>query len=156
MTASESNKYVDLSRRYMGQAREELEIADFNQASEKAWGAVACGLKAVAEQREWNHRQHSLLYDVAGQLADELKRPDIRERFTGANALHQNYYEGWMDEDSVENAIDSAELLLGELETVRQSPPPPFTPETPAQQKRLNRLTAGRERPSNEPPESPE
>lgn len=148
MTTPESNKYVELSRRYMVQAREELEIADFNQASEKAWGAVACGVKAVAEQREWNHRQHSLLYDAAGQIADELERPDLRERFIAANALHQNYYEGWMDEGSVESTIDSAELLLGELEIVRQSPAPSFIPETNAQQKRLDRLTAGRERAS--------
>ena len=156
MTTPESNKYVELSRRYMGQAREELEIADFNQASEKAWGAVACGVKAVAEQREWNHRQHSLLFDVAGQLADELERPDLRERFRGANTLHQNYYEGWMDEDEVEDAIDSAELLVGELETVRQSPAPSFIPETKAQQKRLERLTAGRERASDGTQELPE
>ena len=153
MTTPESNKYVELSRRYMVQAREELEIADFNQASEKAWGAVACGIKAVAEQREWNHRQHSLLYDAAGQIADELKRPAIQERFMGANALYQNYCEGWMGEDEVESAIDSVELLLGELETVRQSPAPSFIPETKAQQKRLDRLTAGRERASNELPE---
>ena len=146
MTTPESNKYAELSRRYMGQAREELEIADFNQASEKAWGAVACGVKAVAEQREWNHRQHSLLYDVAGQLADELSRPTIRQRFMGANALYQNSYEGWMGEDEVESAIDSVELLLGELETVRQSPATLFIPKTKAQQNRLDRLTAGRER----------
>lgn len=156
MTTPESNKYAELSRRYMGQAREELEIADFNQASEKAWGAVACGVKAVAEQREWNHRQHSLLYDAAGQIADELERPAIRERFRDANALYQNSHEGWMGEDDVESAIDSAELLVGELETVRQSPAPSFIPETNAQQKRLDRLTAGRERASNESRELPE
>ncbi len=145
MTAADSNKYAAASRRFMAQARAELEIEDYVQASEKAWGAAACAIKSVAEQREWNHRRHSLLYDVAGQIADELSRPGLLERFGVANALHQNYYEQWMAEDVVESYIPSIELLVSELETVRRSPAPPFAAETRFQRRRLERLTARRE-----------
>ena len=153
MTTSGSNKYANASRRFMAQARVELEIGDFVQASEKAWGAAACALKSVAEQREWNHQRHSLLYDVSGQIADELARPGLLEWFGLANALHQNYYEQWMPEEVVESYIPRIELLVAELETVRQSPAPPFTTETRAQRRRLERLTARRETAVAESPE---
>ena len=142
MTASASNKYAAASRRFMDQAKAELQIEDLIQASDKAWGAAATALKAVAEQREWNHRKHSLLYDVSGQIADELARPGLRERFGLANALHQNFYENWMPDSEVESAIGSIEALVSELEDVRRNPATPFTIETRAQRRRLDRLTA--------------
>ena len=142
MTSSASNKYAAASRCFIDQAKAELQIEDFVQASEKAWGAAACALKAVAEQREWNHRKHSLLYDVSGQIADELAQPSLLERFGVANALHQNYYEDWIPEEVVANYIESIEALVSELEDVRRNPTPPFTIETRAQRRRLDRLTA--------------
>ena len=56
-----SNRYLELSRKYMRQAQEELDRGDWSQASEKAWGAAAESLKATAAQRGWNHRNHGLL-----------------------------------------------------------------------------------------------
>ena len=35
------------------------------QASEKGWGAAAQGLKAIAEERGWNHNSHTLIVDIA-------------------------------------------------------------------------------------------
>lgn len=46
-----------------------------------------------------------------------------------------------MPEPEVAYGVGSARAYLAELESVRQSPPPPFTPQTRAQRRRLARLT---------------
>ena len=52
-----SNRYYEMSRKYMRQAMEEFEKGDWSQASEKAWGAVADSIKATAVSRGWNHKE---------------------------------------------------------------------------------------------------
>ena len=50
-------EYAEVSRRLIRQAAEELERGDLIQASEKAWGAAAQAVKAIAEQREVGTQQ---------------------------------------------------------------------------------------------------
>ena len=76
-----SEKYAAMSQRYMDQAEEEFEKGDLGQASNKAWGAAALALKSIAEQRGWNHNRHGLLYDISGQMADELGRAWTARQF---------------------------------------------------------------------------
>ena len=114
-----SEKYADISQRYMEQADEEFLKGDLGQASNKAWGAAALALKSIAEGRGWNHNKHGLLYDISGQMADELGRPDIRRLFRSANAMHQNYYEDWMAADEVRDGIEDAKMYLRALERRR-------------------------------------
>ena len=71
------NKYAAMSRDYMARAESYLRQGDLVQASEKSWGAAACALKFIAEQRGWHHQSHSLLYDISNQVVDELGRPDL-------------------------------------------------------------------------------
>ena len=47
----ETLSYQEPSQAFLGKAREELEAGDLEQASEKAWGAAAVMVKAVAEAR---------------------------------------------------------------------------------------------------------
>ena len=47
--------YRDQSRAYLEQANEELARDDLLQASEKGWGAASQIVKAVAEERGWEH-----------------------------------------------------------------------------------------------------
>ena len=109
-----SEKYAAMSQRYIEQADEEFEKGDLGQASNKAWGAAALALKSIAERRGWNHNKHGLLYDISGQMADELGQPDLRIMFRSANAMHQNYYEDWMAVDEVRDGIeDRQELTCG-------------------------------------------
>ena len=111
----QSEKYAEMSQRYISQADKEFQKGDLSQASNKAWGASAMALKAISgKQRGWNHSKHGLLYDVSGQMADELGRPDLRIMFRSANAMHQNYYEDWMAADEVRDGIENArEYLAG-------------------------------------------
>ena len=135
------NKYAAMSRDYMARAEDYLRRGDLVQACEKSWGAAACALKSIAERRGWQHQSHSLLYDVSGQVVDELGRPDLREMFAVARSMHQNFYENWTPEDEVEYGVGKVKEYLTELEAVSLQIPESFVMETRAQRRRLERLT---------------
>ena len=140
MTASD-NKYAAMSRDYMVSAEDYLRRGDLVQASEKSWGAAACALKSVAEQRGWQHQSHSLLFDISNQVADELNRPALRDMFSAAKSMHQNFYENWEPEEGVEFAVGRVKELLAGLEAVSPQIPASFVVESRAQRRRLERLS---------------
>ena len=135
------NKYAALSRDYMERAEDYLRRGDLVQASEKSWGAAACALKSIAEQRGWRHQSHSLLFDISNQVIDELGRPDLRDMFQSAKSMHQNFYENWEPEEGVAYAVGRIKEFLTELQAVSLGIPDSFTVETRAQRRRLERLT---------------
>ena len=139
----ESNKYAELSRWCIAEAENYLRRRRNIQASEKGWGATAQALKAIAEERGWNHNSHGLIVDTAQQVADERGRPDLVGLFGTAQALHINFYEDWLSSDTVGIYLDDVKKLLPELERIRTEPPPPFAPETRDQRNRWRRLTRG-------------
>ena len=135
------NKYAAMSQEYMARAENYLQQGYLKQASEKSWGAAACALKSIAEQRGWNHQSHSLLNDISSQIADELSRPDLHDMFAVPRSLHQNFYENWLPEEAVVRLVDRTRVFLGELEAVSPQLPASFIVETRAQRRRLARLT---------------
>ena len=60
--------YTPASQRFLAQARRELSAGDLAQASEKGWGATSQILKAIAEQRGWEHNSHRHLHQIASRL----------------------------------------------------------------------------------------
>jgi stage V sporulation protein SpoVS len=142
--ASESNKYAGLSRWCIAEADGYLRRRNNIQASEKGWGAAAQALKAVAEERGWNHRGHALIVDIAKQVSDEQGRTDIVAWFSTAQALHVNFYEDSLPWDVIGVYLGIIKALLPELERIRNESPPFFTPETRDQHNRWRRLTRGR------------
>ncbi len=139
---SDTNKYADLSQWCIAEADGYLRRGNNIQASEKGWGAAAQALKAIAEERGWNHGGHRRIVDVAKQVADEQKRQDLITLFGIAQALHINFYEDWLDSDIVEIYLNEVKKLLPELERIRSSPALEFTPESREQRNRLQRLTS--------------
>ena len=140
----EANKYAELSRWCIGEAESYLRAGNNIQASEKGWGAVAQALKAIAEDRGWYHGGHRRVVDVVQQVADEQGRRDLVSLFGTAQALHTNFYEDWLDSDTVSVYMDDVRELRLQLEQIRSTPVPSFTPETREQRNRLQRLTQGR------------
>ena len=114
MTTGQS--YAGMSRAYLAQADQELARNDLGQASEKAWGAVATIVKAVASQRGWNHWSHSSLYYVVDRLVDELQDDLLKDLFLGAGSLHTNFYEGWLERTNVESGVRQAARFVARLE----------------------------------------
>ena len=139
---SDTNKYAELSEWCIAEADGYLRRGNNIQASEKGWGAAAQALKAIAEERGWNHGGHRRIVDVAQQVADEQNRRDLITLFGIAQALHINFYEDWLDSDTVEIYLNEVKKLLPELERIRSSHVPAFTPESREQRNRLQRLTS--------------
>lgn len=135
------NKYAAMSLDFMARAEDYLQREDLVQASEKTWGVAACALKSIAEQRGWHHQSHSLLFDISGQVAEELDRPDLRDMFAVAKTMHQNFYENWEPAEAVEYAVGRIREYLNELGAVSPDIPASFTVDTRARRRRLERLT---------------
>ena len=138
-----SDDYLKLSRQYIGQVDLELAQEDYPQAGEKAWGAVATVIKALAEQRGWMHKHHDLTDEALKQLADEYGREDLKDNLTFAAELHRNFYEDKLTEGEVLRNIDRSKRLRQELEAIFVNPPPlvGYLPESNRQKRRWERLT---------------
>ena len=136
-----SNRYLELSRKYMRQAQEELDQGDLPQASEKAWGAAAESLKSLAVLRGWNHKSHPLLADIAVQTYMEFGRPRLIDLFRLLEGAHFNYYEHKFEHDDVRRFLEQSQELIGLMDEIRNSAPRRFTPANREQEGRLQRLT---------------
>ena len=88
-----TQQYQQASEQFLAQARTELADGDLPQASEKGWGATVQILKAVAEQRGWEHSRHRHHLVTANRLRSETGDGDIRRLFAVASDLHENFYE---------------------------------------------------------------
>ncbi len=95
--------YKEQALIYWQQAQDELANGDLRQASEKGWGAAAQMVKAVAEHRGVPHSSHRDLFKTVSGLGNQ----QFNAGFAFANGLHTNFYEGWLDEDSVHQYLAS-------------------------------------------------
>ena len=109
-------EHVRISRQFMRQAEEEFAKGDKLQASEKAWGAAAHAVKAVAQQRGWQHNGHRYLFEAIDKIYCETVDPEFLDLFRSANSLHMNFYENWQTDNFVQDGIERVKVLLGKLE----------------------------------------
>ena len=106
------------SERLLRHAHIELEKGDRLQASEKAWGAVAHGIKVVAAHRGWRYDTHADAYRIIKRLAIETGNPDFRRLFGIAGYLHKNYYIDAMSLEEVRDYLADVEELVEMLNAV--------------------------------------
>ncbi len=111
-----TQKYREDSHHLLAQARAELASGDVRQASEKGWGAAAQILKAIAEDRGWDHGKHRHLSRVASRLRSELGDLDVFTFYMVADSLHGNFYEDAYAAADVAEALDKIDLLISKLE----------------------------------------
>ena len=104
--------------RLIAQAEEELAREDRVQASEKAWGAVAHQLKAIAELRGWKYEDHADTYDIIRRLVAETGDAEIRLLFSVAAALHRNFYLDTMPISELGFEIGTVRELLARLRNI--------------------------------------
>ena len=94
-----------------------FEKGDMPEASEMAWGAVAHYLKSIAKRRGWRNRSHRDLALIAERLANEsYDTYRIHTLYRSANSLHVNFYEDWLDDDTVRMRIEETKEFVGRLE----------------------------------------
>ncbi len=110
MATELSNRHADLSRRLLEQANYELDQkGDRVQASEKASGAVAQAVKAIAEDRQWRHSSHALRRTIVNLLVAEFNQPGLDSVQAIADQLHNNYYEDRLYDWELRSYLDQIE-----------------------------------------------
>ncbi len=108
--------YQEAAWQLLHQGFEELAEGDSRQASEKGWGAAAQMIKAIAQERNWEHDSHASLYRTIDRLVKETGDDNIHNRFGVANGLHQNFHENWGSSDYVASGLADIRMLLIKLE----------------------------------------
>ena len=111
----QAQSYRAQSRAYLSKAYAELDD-DILQASEKAWGAAAQIVKAVAQARGWPHDKHGLLHRAVDNLMTETGDAEFRLLFAVAGELHTNFYENERDREGVLQRIQDVERFMEKLE----------------------------------------
>ena len=147
---SSPDRYEEISRHLLLQAEEELDKGDVLQASEKTWLSVAHALKAIAQERGWNHRYHNHLRAAASFLSMEWGRPDWHIAFSAFDSMHTNAYEHQWFPGELRSYLEPARSYCRELADVRRTPPPQDVLLTPEQQATQAILLRTLTRPLNE------
>ena len=108
----------EISAQFLDHAEDEFRRGDLLQASEKAWGAVSHYVNSVARQRGWPLGSHRRLIENANELIsrDPVHAGHRRRLLRSVEALHANFYQAFLDEDSVREGIEDAKELISTLE----------------------------------------
>ena len=110
------NKHLAKSREYWLKPPAYLVEGDLCQAGEKAWGAAAQMIKAVASHRGWRHFRHNDVLVAGREIADESDDPGtLRDAIEIVRSMHVNFYEVDLDRVAVERGLVRAETLLKTL-----------------------------------------
>jgi uncharacterized protein (UPF0332 family) len=107
--------HLKLSEKYLRDAEEFLIKKDFVQASEKAWGAAAQIVKALAAKEGKELRSHGELHRYVSELSKEKGDREIMKFWFSATSLHQNFYENWFPEEAVRSAIEDVKNFIEKL-----------------------------------------
>ena len=133
---------VQISKRMIQQAREELDKGDRLQATEKAWGSLAQMMKAHGQQRGWlNLGGHRTVGHIAQHLGAEYAEIDVLRAYVGADNGHRNFYDNEMSPPEIDGIITVVESVLPPLEVALWEPPRPFMIRDADQRWRVRTLT---------------
>ena len=113
----------EMSRHLLQQAEEELDKGDVMQASNKVWGAIAHAMKAIAQERGWNHRYHNHLRAEVSYLSLAWNRPDWVTTFSAIENLHINAYEHQRVVSEVRPHLELARTFCQDLTHTRRATP---------------------------------
>lgn len=110
--------HLALADKCLREAEKFAKDKDYVQASEKAWGAASQMLKAVAAKRGVELRSHGELHKFAAKLREETEDEEIRRLWQVASSLHQNLYESWLPDRTVEESIRDTRKFVEKLRKV--------------------------------------
>ena len=141
---AESRRNAGISRELLAKARLELDAGDLLQASNKAWGAAAFALKAVAEKRRWFNEADWKLRRAAMVLSDEAADPTILYSYDTCRDAHFNFYRHLYQPRDVRIAIAAAEYIIARINpTLAPGYTPPFvSSEVEEMKRRLEQPTS--------------
>ena len=115
-------------------------MGDGVQASDKASGAVAQVVMAIAEDRNRRHGSHNLGRDIINVMAFEFDLPQLRYLQAIADQLHEKLYEDQLDVSLAIPLLDDVNRLMENLWELREGGPNPNYSAAPEQQRTIGRL----------------
>lgn len=120
-----AEQHQEISMQFLEHAEDEFRQNDFLQASEKAWGAVSHTVNSIARQRNWQLGSHKRLIDNANRLIslDPTNAGHLRRLLRSIEALHANFYQAFLDKESVREGIEDAKELIKALEEINRNTP---------------------------------
>ena len=162
----EAVRNMEISHNFLKQAREELAKEDLLQASNKAWGAAAYAIKAVAERRRWFNDADWKLWEAASVVTEEEGDHSILAGYSAARQAHYDFYHHEFLAMDVRQILDITEGMVAKLDALleRDIPPVYVSEELDGRIRRLQnptsamdqeRLTTGRKPMSERPPALP-
>ena len=141
MAKSRRSAAAAFSKPLLAQSHYELnKKGDRLQASEKASGAVAHAVKAIAFDRQWRNGSHNLRRQIGDLLALEFDRPELPDVQYAADRLHDNFYEDLLHDWQIRERLTRVTGLVDFLLAARdREPDPNYTPGS-EQQRAIDRL----------------
>ncbi len=138
-----------MSRRFIMEAREELDSGNRLQAGEKAWGAMAQHLKIIGDDRGWSHGSHRQLESIGHHIRAEYPDYDsgdlVAALLNAYHKGHENFYDNRRSIEEIEETIEQVENILPVLEAIENEYPRYFKISSNSQRRRLVELTGNRE-----------
>ncbi len=126
----EAARNMEISHNFLRQAREELAKEDLLQASNKAWGAAAYAIKAVAEKRRWFNDADWRLQEAASVITKEQGDNDILLGFLAARQAHYHFYHHEYHAHTYVQIIDAIEVMVNKIDSLlKQDWQPPYVDE---------------------------
>ena len=140
-----------ISRRFIMQARNELEKGHRLQAGDKAWAAVAQHLKIVGHERGWQHTAHRQVESIGRHIRAEypdLDSAHLADTLSDAYRVgHINFYENQEEHERIAALVDDVERELPNLKRLAREAaenPRPFQIATSGQRRQLREVTGDR------------
>ena len=98
-------QHMQIIRRFIEQAKEELAKGERLQASEKVWGAAGHAIAAIGKGRGWRTEQYSHKNAIADLLSHKFNDPSIKAIYRSFDHDHVNFYQNNLDEDDIRLSI---------------------------------------------------
>lgn len=113
-----SDQHREISTEFLIAAEDEFRKGEILQAGEKAWGAVSHYVNSIARKNGWQIGSHKLLIQNAIQVISREPAHVVERRrlLRSVEALHANFYQAFLDEESVRDGINDAKELIDALE----------------------------------------
>ena len=135
-----------ISRNQLQLAVESLDLLDLERADLESWNAAAYAVKALCQQRGWNHHDRRCLRSAVGYVAKEFSRNDLIRMFGYLENESVNYFEHPLEPIDIRRRTETTEEFIREFAALRVATPPASRAhlsqeEVESQDKRLMILT---------------